>query len=171
VHLVLGPRVESRLLMRLVLGVGSPLCGDDGVSIQVLELLKQHELPEDVVLLDAGTPGFEMVCQLQEWAQVGGGQVTIVDAVNMGEMPGVWRRFTPEEVRLIASGEHLSLHQVDLADSLALADALGVLPEKIVIYGIEPACTDWKMELSPEVSAVVPELVKDILGELEEIRL
>jgi hydrogenase maturation protease len=157
--------------MRLILGVGSPLRGDDGVGIQVVEMLKEQDLPEDVLLLDAGTPGFGIVNQLQDWAQAGGGQVTIIDAVSMGEMPGVWRRFTPEEVRLIASGEHLSLHQIDLAGSLALADAVGVLPEKIVIYGMEPACTDWKLGLSPEVSAGVPELVKYILSELKENRV
>jgi hydrogenase maturation protease len=157
--------------MRLILGVGSPLRGDDGVGIQVVEMLKEQDLPEDVLLLDAGTPGFGIVNQLQDWAQAGGGQVTIIDAVSMGEMPGVWRRFTPEEVRLIASGEQLSLHQIDLAGSLALADAVGVLPEKLVIYGMEPACTDWKLGLSPEVSAGVPELVKYILSELKENRV
>lgn len=156
--------------MRLVLGVGSPLRGDDGVGIQVVEMLKERDLPGDVLLLDAGTPGLGIVNQLQEFTQVGGEQVMIIDAASMGEKPGVWRRFSPEEVKLIASGEHLSLHQMDLADSLALADALGVLPEKIVIYGIEPACTDWEMGLSPEVSAGVPELVKNILCELEEIK-
>jgi hydrogenase maturation protease len=157
--------------MRLILGVGSPLRGDDGVGIQVVEMLKEQDLPEDVLLLDAGTPGFGIVDLLQDWAQAGGGQVTIIDAVSMGEMPGDWRRFTPEEVRLIASGEQLSLHQIDLAGSLALADAVGVLPEKLVIYGMEPACTDWKLGLSPEVSAGVPELVKYILSELKENRV
>jgi hydrogenase maturation protease len=157
--------------MRLVLGIGNPLCGDDGVGIRVLELLKERDLPEDIQLLDAGTPGFELVSLLQEWAQAGGGQVTIIDAVSMGEIPGVWRRFTPEEVRMFASDEHLSLHQFDLAGGLALADAVGILPEQIVIYGIEPACTDWMLGLSPEVSSGMPELVNNILSELEEIRV
>jgi hydrogenase maturation protease len=166
-----GTCIESGFLMRLVLGIGNPLRGDDGVGIRVLEMLKEQDLPEDILLLDAGTPGFGLVNHLQEWAQAGGGQVTIIDAVNMGEMPGVWRRFTPEEVKMITSGEHLSLHQIDLAGGLALAEAVGILPEQIVIYGIEPACIDWKQGLSPEVSSGVPELVNNILSELEEIRV
>lgn len=170
-HIMLGACVGSGFSMRLVLGIGNPLRGDDGVGIRALEMLKERDLPEDIVLLDSGTPGFELVNQLQEWAQVGGGQVTIIDAVSMGEIPGAWRRFTPEDVRMITSGEHLSLHQVDLAGGLALADALGILPENIVIYGIEPARTGWQTELSPEVSLGVTELVNNILSELEEIRV
>lgn len=156
--------------MRMVLGIGNPLRGDDGVGIRVLEMLKVSVLPKDILLLEAGVPGFGLVTHLQEWSESGGGQVTLVDAVCMGETPGVWRRFTPEEVRLIASSESLSLHQIDVANSLALADAVGVLPKNIVIYGIEPACIDWKMGISTQVSACLPDLVQNILSELTENR-
>lgn len=155
--------------MKLVLGMGNPLRGDDGVGNRVIEMLKECDLPVDVLLLDVGTPGLGLVSQLHEWAQSEGGQVTLIDAVCMGQAPGTWRRFTLEEVKRIASNEPLSLHQIDLADSLVLADSVGVLSKQIVIYGVEPAYIDWTLGLSPEVNAGLPELVQNILSELREV--
>lgn len=153
------------------MGIGNPLRGDDGIGIQVLEMLRMSDLPDDVILLDAGTPGIGLVNHLQDWWQTGGGQVTLVDAVCMGQIPGYWCRFSPKDVRFVSTAEPLSLHHIDLANSLALAEAIGVLPENIVIYGVEPACMDWKLGLSTPVSACLPGLVQNILSDLMEIRI
>ena len=60
----------------------------------------------------------------------------------MGLEPGSWRRFRPEEVKLWLQDGDLSLHQPDLACGLALAQALDLLPEHLVLYGVQPAQTE-----------------------------
>lgn len=145
----------------LVLGVGNLLLGDDGVGIHVAEQLARRNLPAKVSVVDAGTPGWG----LPAWFE-GQQKVIIVDAVRMGEAPGTWKRFTPETVRLFASGEVLSLHEPGLANGLALAEALGALPEEIVIYGVEPAQCEIAQGLSLAIQQALDPLVEEIVTEI-----
>ena len=145
----------------LILGLGNPLMGDDGAGIYAARALSEMDLPENVTVLEAGTPGWGLVNWLRDWPSV-----ILLDAVRMGRRPGEWRRFEVEEVRLIASQRMLSLHESDLAGGLALAEALDLLPERIVLYGIEPENTDQTLSLSPVVGAAIPALARSILNEL-----
>jgi hydrogenase maturation protease len=145
----------------LILGVGNPLCGDDGAGVRAIKLLVENFLPPTVHVQDAGTPGLGLPLYLEGWSKV-----ILVDAVQMGCTPGTWRRFTPQDVQFFSTRASFSLHESDLAGGLALADALGVLPETIVIYGIEPACCEIDHGLSPAVQSALPELVEGILTEI-----
>ena len=84
----------------------------------------------------------------------------------MGQTPGSFVRFTPEDVRLLGDAAHLSIHGAGLRDSLLLARALGTLPEEVVIYGVQPAKIEWESTLSPEVEASLPALVEAIMMEV-----
>jgi len=145
----------------LVLGVGNPLCGDDGAGVWAINLLAESTLPPTVHLQDAGTPGLGLPLYLEGWSRV-----ILVDAVQMGCLPGTWQRFTPQDVQLQFTETSLSLHESDLAGGLALADALGVLPETVVVYGIEPASCEINHGLSPAVQSALPEMVEGILTEI-----
>lgn len=145
----------------LVLALGNPLRGDDGVGAAVLEQLKQNRrLPPQITLLDGGTAGLETVLLLQDYSRT-----IIIDAAEIGGAPGDWRRFTPSEVKLQAADPQLSgtLHYAGLAEALALAEALGVLPAEIVIYGVQPADIGWTPGLSEAVQAAIPAICTDIL--------
>ncbi len=145
----------------LILGVGNPLQGDDGVGVRVAEMLADQELPPGVKVEEVGTPGLGLAAWLE-----GQSRVVIVDAVYMGQSPGTWRRFGPAEVRLIADSDVISLHEPGLAEALALAQALDALPQEIVFYGVEPVCCDAGQELSPAVRQALPGLVDAILAEI-----
>lgn len=135
--------------------------GDDGAGIRAIELLAGRVLPSNVKLELAGTPGWGLPAWLEGWDSV-----IIVDAANMDQTPGTWRRFDAEEVSLLTEGDILSLHQSDLAGGLALAEALDLLPHKVVFYGIEPDCADPGQDLSLAVSKSLPNMVDNILDEL-----
>lgn len=144
-----------------VLGVGNLLLGDDGVGIHAIEQLAERNLPPQVSVFDVGTPGWG----LPVWFE-GQHKVIIIDAVRMGETPGAWKRFDPEMVKLFASGKVLSLHEPGLANGLALAEALGALPEEIVIFGIEPAQCEIAQGLSPLIQQALSPLVEEIFAEI-----
>jgi len=118
-----------------------------------------------VDVVDDGAAGIDLV---STWA--GYRRVFIVDAANMARAPGEWVRFTPDTARL-ENGESsgMTLHNAGLADALALGATLGLLPEHVVIYGVQPARLDWSPELSAEVQAAVPAvgyaLLQDIGGQ------
>jgi hydrogenase maturation protease len=149
----------------LVLGIGNPQFGDDGVGIRVIEILADRELPSEVKVEEAGLPGWGLPIWLE-----GKSNVILVDAVNMGQPPGSWRRFHPSDLHMLLETETLSLHQPDLACGLALTQALGLLPENLLLYGIEPADTSPGASLSAEVRASLPEVVESIMDDIKRIR-
>ena len=161
---------ETLVHETLVMGIGNPLCGDDGVGARVIELLNQRRLAASsplesrLHLADAGLPGWGLPNWLEDWQSV-----FLVDAIEMGAAPGEWRCFRPEEVKLIIQDQTLSLHQPDLACGLALAQALEMLPERLVLYAIQPADTTPGAGLSPAVSACLPELIDRILEDLGKL--
>jgi hydrogenase maturation protease len=154
-------QAASRGKDTLVLGIGNPVMGDDGIGCRAVELLAGRDLPAGVRVEEAGVPGWGLPNWLEGWSRV-----ILIDAVQMGEMPGTWRRFSTEQVRLIASGQAISLHEPGLASGLELAQALGQLPEKIVIYGIEPAGCSPGQGLSPAACTALPGLIETICAEI-----
>ena len=141
----------------LVLALGNPLRGDDGVGAAVLDALPA--LPAGVTGLDGGTPGLGLVLSLQ-----GYDRTIIVDAAEMGEAPGTWRRFTPDCLRTRDSVLRGTLHDAGLAEALVLGEALGVLPSEVLIFGVQPGEIGWAPGLTAAVAAAIPGLCEAIMG-------
>ncbi len=151
------PKIKSIL----VLGLGNPLQGDDGIGGAVVAELERRPLPGDVEVLDSGTPGIGLVNLLD-----GRTRVIIVDAADMGRAPGEVVRLTPDQVRPDPSMRSFSLHAAGLADALMLAQTLGLRLPEITIYGVQPAFIGWRQGLSPEVEAAVPRVVEAVWNQV-----
>jgi len=145
----------------LVLGLGNPLRGDDGVGPRIIEELTRRGLPEGVTALDVGNAGLDLLNILEGWERA-----VIIDAAEMGQEPGCFIRFTPDDARLTQAGDHFSLHNAGLSEALALASALGRTLPELVIFGVQPAEVDWKAGLSSVVEAAVPALTDAVMKEL-----
>jgi hydrogenase maturation protease len=145
----------------LVIGLGNPLRGDDGVGVRVAQMLATQALPPDVEVLDGGTQGLGLVNLME-----GRRRVILVDAADVGRAPGEFVRFTPDEARLLGDEAHLSVHAGGLRDALLLAQALQVLPDEVIIFGVQPARLEWDSALSPEIEATLPDLITAVLGEI-----
>ena len=82
-------------------------------------------------------------------------------------------RFRPEEVRLAGAAagsgaceiRPASLHNLGLAEALALAQRLGRPLPEIVVYGVQPADVGWGEGLSQVVEAALPRLTEAVLRE------
>jgi hydrogenase maturation protease len=149
----------------LVIGLGNPLRGDDGVGPRLVEELTRRGLPPGVTALDAGTGGLDLLPVLEGWQRV-----VLVDAADVGREPGQFVRFTPEQVRLAQTTDHLSLHNAGLGEILALANALRRTLPHMVVFGVQPAEVGWREGLSPAVETALPALADAVLEELAEIR-
>jgi len=151
------------MIPRLVLAVGNPHRGDDGVGPALLEVLRGYADLTDVEMLDGGTGGFELALVLE-----GREHVIVLDAADFAGAPGSWRRFTLEEL-LPESGESLAtLHDAGVAQAIALSLALGHRPHRFSLYGIQPACLEPILGLSPEVTSAVSEVASVVLSELRD---
>ena len=51
----------------LVLGLGNPLRGDDGVGPRLVEELTRRGLPRGVTALDGGSAGLDLLQMLEGW--------------------------------------------------------------------------------------------------------
>ena len=151
-------------LNTLILSLGNPLRGDDGVGTAVLTMLAAYPIiPPGVVLQDGGTPGLETVLLLEGYERV-----IIIDAADMGLEPGSWRRFSSAKLAAQEANLTGTLHQAGLAEALELADALNMLPDEVVIFGIQPAEIGWEPGLSVGVETAVGEVCKAVLDEIEK---
>ncbi len=151
----------------LVLGLGNPLQSDDGVGSVVVEELERvgghgpAPLPQDVEVLDGGTPGIGLLNLIQ-----GRRRVVIVDAAAIGQPPGTVVRFTPDQVDLGETRRLFSLHASGIADSLALARALNLALPPLVVFGIQAGRVEWGQGLSEPVQAAVPRVIEMVLREI-----
>jgi hydrogenase maturation protease len=145
----------------LVLGLGNTLRGDDGVGVRVVEALATRSLPPGVEVVDGGTQGLALVNLME-----GRKRVVFVDAADVGRSPGEFIRFSRDEAVFLGNDQHLSAHASGLRDALLLAEALKVMPDEVVIYGVQPANLEWDDALSPELQASLPDLIAAVWEEL-----
>jgi hydrogenase maturation protease len=146
----------------LILGLGNPLLGDEGIGVQVVEELKELELPDGVTVVEGGTAGLGLIGLMEGYQRV-----IIVDAADMGHPPGRVVRFTPSEAQFKTAEAPLSLHQIGLGQVLALAEALEMAPAELVIIGVQPGQVEEGIGLSPEVEGAIPQIIRIILDELD----
>ena len=146
----------------LILGLGNPLLGDEGIGVWVVEELKELDLPAGVELADGGTAGLGLIGLMEGYQRV-----IFVDAADMGRPPGHVVRFTPSEVQFKTAEAPLSLHQIGLGEALVVAEALEMAPAELIIIGIQPGRIEEGVGLIPEVEGAIPQAIRMVLDELD----
>lgn len=129
----------------IVIGVGNPWRGDDGIGHAVV-----HALQDTPGLTTATTSG-EPAELMDLWR--GYEHVILVDAIVTGAAPGTLHRLDAREP--LPRGARYSSHGIGLAEAVELARSLGELPDTLIVHGIEPACLEDGAGLSPEIQAAV----------------
>jgi hydrogenase maturation protease len=148
----------------LVLGLGNPLLGDDGVGWRVAEECEKNF--ETRVEIDCHTGGGLSLME----RLVGYDRAILIDVLTTGTEPiGTVHSFPLEELRNPATGHLMSSHDTTLQNALDSARAMGVeLPRVIRVVTVEsPRVYDFEDELSPSVAAAVPhaaQIVEEILS-------
>ncbi len=148
----------------VVLGVGNILLSDEGIGVRAVEKLQQdYELPPEVVVIDGGTTGMEMLEDLSN-----ADHIIIVDAVRSGKTPASIIRLADEQVPVFFKTK-LSPHQIGLSDVLATLEFIGEQPGGVTVIGVEPVSLETGMALTPQVEARLPELTDLVATELREL--
>jgi hydrogenase maturation protease len=146
----------------VVLGVGSPLMGDDGLGVAVVERLREAwEGDASLALLDGGTWGMRVLPFIESASRL-----LIVDAIRNGGPPGALVRLERDEIPRHLR-QKVSPHQIELGEVLAVAELRSTFPPEVVALGIEPAVIELHDGLSGQVEERVPELVDAIEHQLE----
>ncbi len=142
----------------LVVGVGNSWRHDDGIGPHVIDILNQQSF-EAADLLDGGIDGMALLDKLTPYDYA-----IIVDAVNMGEVPGTIKAFSAQEAKLITS-DALSTHGFGLAELVMLMAELEI-ETQIKIIGVQPLDIEFGEGLSPEVEANTDKIINLIKEEV-----
>ena len=145
----------------VVLGAGSPLMGDDGLGVEVVETLSgRWEESPSLRFLDGGVWGMRLLPYIEEARRL-----LVVDAIRAGSEPGTLVRLERAEIPRHLRGK-LSTHQIDLGEVFAVAELRGTFPAEVVALGIEPARVEAYEEISDPVRATVPRLIEAVERQL-----
>jgi hydrogenase maturation protease len=163
VHLVRDPLPDpaGRAQLKIVC-VGNPWRGDDAVGLDVARRLA-GTLPDGVELAEReGEP----TGLIDAWE--GADRVWLVDAVSSGAPAGTIHRLDASEHELPVQLFRGSTHHVGLAEAVELARALGRLPARTVVYGIEGASFEVGGELTPAVAGAAERAAEAVREEVVE---
>lgn len=133
----------------LVVGLGNPLMGDDGIGLVVLERMASLSFVPPVELVDGGTWGPALLPDVER-----AGALLLLDAIHGGNASGTVHVLDAADIPRLLAGK-LSTQQVDVRELLALAELRGALPGQLKVVGVEPARIEFGEELSPRVAAAV----------------
>jgi hydrogenase maturation protease len=114
----------------LVIGVGNPILGDDGVGIYIARKLKETIIKNSVDIKELALGGLSLVEEILDYKRV-----IIVDAITEGGKIGQIHMLDLKDLEKTA---HLtSLHGIDFSTALELVKKTNKksLPKEIIFYG------------------------------------
>jgi len=144
----------------VVLALGNPLMGDDGLGAEVLGRLQAWDWGSDVVIVDGETWGLRLLPMVEA-----AHRLLVIDAIDIGAEPGtvVFLGGADLPRRLDTA---LSPHQVGLRDVLALADLRGAYPSELAAVGVQPDRVVFGEPLSPVVARAVEGVIAAAVRQL-----
>ncbi len=147
----------------LVLGLGNPILGDDGVGWRVAEAVQTRlgTLDSAVEVDFASLGGLSLMERM-----LGYERVIIIDCLQTGEVPvGTVQSMPLAELANPTAGHSASAHDTSLMTALATAKTMGAdIPLRVDVVSIEARNTyDFSEQLSPEIAAAVPVATQEVL--------
>jgi hydrogenase maturation protease len=144
----------------LIIGLGNDYRSDDGVGRVVARKLRAESLDGVDILEETG----EGAALIEAWR--GADFVILIDAVHSGGEPGAIYRIDANEEQIPRSLFHYSTHAFNVAEAVEMARALGQLPRRLVIYGIEGKNFASGVGLSPVIKRAAEETSHRVKAEL-----
>ena len=151
----------------LIVGLGNPILGDDGIGWRVAEAVQADLNDPDVEVLCLSLGGLALMEHLAGYRRV-----LIVDAMTTGAPPGTLHRMSGREMDELSIQHTASVHDLSLAAALRFGRQMGLLlPEEIQIVGVE-ALPEFEFGecLSPAVENALPQAVAAVRQWLRKLQ-
>lgn len=144
----------------LIIGLGNEYRRDDAAGLVIARRVREAA-PESVGVLEESGEGAALI---ESWQEAD--TVILIDAVHSGAKPGTVHRLDAHERPIAKKFFRFSTHAFGVAEAVELARALGRLPPRLIVYGVEGKTFEAGEGLSPEVEAAVEALVQRVLAEV-----
>jgi len=145
----------------VVIGVGNAYRGDDGVGLAVAAAL-QVLVPARVSVVACEQEPSRLLDAFQ-----GATTAIVVDAAASGGVPGSVYRFDASRDSIPAGVFRSSTHAFGVGDAIELARALGKLPPRVLVYGVEGGTFAAGEGLTTPVRDAVGRITAAVLDDLE----
>ncbi|HZY41324.1 MAG TPA: hydrogenase maturation protease [Anaerolineae bacterium] len=156
----------------LVVGLGNPILGDDGVGWKVAEevetQLSTFQLPREASNIEVDCVALGGLSLMERL--VGYERAIIIDSIGSGQHAlGEVYHFDLDDLYDPSTGHTTAVHDMSLMTAMQLGRSMGAaLPKQVTVVAIEsPYTYDFTEELTPPVQAAVPvaaQLVIDLLN-------
>ena len=145
----------------VVLGIGNTILTDEAAGVRAALALEQaYKVPANVLVIDGGTSGMEMIEDLSNLDFL-----IVIDVVKTGAAPGTVVKIAGDEIPVFFR-QKLSPHQIALPDVLASLELLDTMPKEIIVLGVEPISLELGMEMTATIAEKVPVLAAMAAAEL-----
>ena len=146
----------------VVVGIGNAERGDDGVGLEVARLVDQLHLA------DVWVTYFREPAQILDEDLLAADIVVVVDALSSGAPVGTIAVREVDDCPLPEWTGAGGTHAVGLAAVVELARALGRLPDRLVVVGVEGADYEPGADLSTPVRRAVQEAADTVVALVHE---
>ena len=148
----------------VVMGIGNVLNSDDGLGPFVARTFQGGwDLAGDAEVLDAGTPGLDLITLLHVEAAV------FIDAVRDQGAPGDVKRYDRAGIVKGGAKTVMSPHEPGLRDALLTMELHGGGPADVTLWGTIPGSIEMGTSLTDAVRGSVPKIIEGLLGDLRRL--
>ena len=149
------PHTESGTPMRddrpLIVGIGNPDRGDDAIGLAVAERL----VDDGTVVLSSGDPtNLIAAWEHRNW-------VIVIDAVRTNQLPGTVTILELLDEPILGGVAHSS-HSLGPVEAVQIGAALGTLPERVTLVGIEATSFVVAGDMSEPVRASIDPSIRAV---------
>lgn len=145
----------------IVIGLGNPILGDDGVGWHVAEEVRN--LIDPALQVDVECVALGGISLMEH--MIGYQRAVLIDACVSEEEPGSVILLKLGDLPDLSAFHTTSTHDMSLQNAMKLGRDLGAqLPEDVLIVGISARqMYDFSEELSPPVAAAVPKATQIVM--------
>lgn len=152
-----GKRTSGSHAMIKVIGIGNSHRRDDAVGLEIARRVREQAGKRVEVVEASG----EVAGLIDAWQ--GADTVIVFDAVLSGGEPGEIYRIDAVAHAIPARFGLCSSHSMGLAQAVEISRAMGCLPRRLVIYGVEGADFGMGVGLTLEVEKSAHKLTRSVL--------
>lgn len=148
-----------------ILGLGNALMSDGAFGPYVVRVLDAfYEMPANVHVIDAGTPGLDIAPHLEK-ADV----VILVDTVETGGVAGDIHSYSLDDLLRHPAEPLLCPHDPGIKAALVRVAARGTMPSHVLLLGVVPEWEATGVTLSGAVRSSIAPVVSLIVTELQRL--
>lgn len=146
----------------LIIGIGNDYRNDDGIGLVVARKVREKNILNVIVKEESG----EGAALMEAWQ--GFENVILVDAVSSGANAGTIIRIEADKEKTPAKFFAHSSHSFGVAEAVEMARVLGILPGRLIIYGVEGS--NYKSGTTPSVALLKTgeKVIENILAEIDQ---